>query len=264
MSRSGRRRCRHVLAAAMNASAVCTALPSGSNSAPTSGSIASWCTETLLRREKYERVSSAPSRCKPTTDGGGRNLVARTAGADACADDGALAGDVGRPRAMSWTTGADVDDLAAAHGPGSAVRGRRPLPTVRPLDVQVGAQMPCAAPDLDRAPLRARGGSTSSSPGPAGRLVGASSGCAGPCAGSCPTRTRGTWSMNSTRRTFLCGATRSATHAMRSSASRPSSRRTTNALGTSSPSSSRTPITAASCTSGCVSSSASSSAGGTW
>src|SRR5574340_1007821 len=74
----------------------------------------------------------------------------------------------------------------------------------------------------------------------------------------------GTVSMNSTWRTFLCGATRSATYAITSSAviCAPCCL-TTNALGTSSPSSSSTPITAASAICGWVSSSASSSAGAT-
>src|ERR1700675_2864860 len=71
------------------------------------------------------------------------------------------------------------------------------------------------------------------------------------------------WSTTSTRRIFLCGATRAATNSMISSGLA-GSFNTTNAFGTSSPSSSSTPITATSAMLGWESSSASSSAGATW
>ena len=71
-------------------------------------------------------------------------------------------------------------------------------------------------------------------------------------------------STNSTARTFLYGATRSATNAATSAAVRSApGRGTTKALGTSSPSASRTPMTAASAIRSWASSTASSSAGAT-
>ena len=69
--------------------------------------------------------------------------------------------------------------------------------------------------------------------------------------------------MNSTSRIFLYGATRSATNAM-ISAALTSARLTTKAFGISPASVSALGITAASATAGCVSSTASSSAGATW
>src|SRR5256886_9321899 len=70
-------------------------------------------------------------------------------------------------------------------------------------------------------------------------------------------------SITSITRTFLYGATCSATYAI-SAAGVASPFRTTNAFGTSPHSSSGMGITAASATAGCVHSSASSSAGATW
>src|SRR5256885_1999189 len=70
-------------------------------------------------------------------------------------------------------------------------------------------------------------------------------------------------SITSITRTFLYGATCSATYAI-SAAGDVSPFRTTNAFGTSPHSSSGMGITAASATAGCVHSSASSSAGATW
>jgi hypothetical protein len=76
----------------------------------------------------------------------------------------------------------------------------------------------------------------------------------------------GTASMNSTKRTFLCGATLVTMYSMTASSERSEpGARTTKALGSSSPLSlSGTPMTAASAISGCPSSTASSSAGATW
>ena len=137
------------------ASAVWTALPSGSNSAPTSGSIALWCTQTLVAGSDEELGERAVALHADTLSADAHLAASGTAVAAGAADDVPLAGDQVADRDVVHE-GADLDDLAeefvAGDERGLHSGGR---PVVPALDVQVGAA-DAGAQHADLDVLRAR------------------------------------------------------------------------------------------------------------